>query len=71
MRNLRDYLYKRIISSIPEVVLIGPSDFSRRHPANLNLSFKYVEGESVVLYMDMKGVAVISGSACFSRGLEP
>ncbi|MDI6851939.1 MAG: cysteine desulfurase family protein [bacterium] len=71
VRNLRDYLYKRIISSIPEVVLIGPSDFSRRHPANLNLSFKYVEGESVVLYMDMKGVAVISGSACFSRGLEP
>jgi cysteine desulfurase len=71
VRKLRDYLYEVIISKIPEVILIGPSDFTKRHPANLNLSFKYVEGESVVLYMDMKGVAVISGSACFSRGLEP
>jgi len=71
VRKLRDYLYEQAILRIPEVILLGPSDFSKRHPANLNLSFKFVEGESVVLYLDMKGIAVISGSACFSRGLEP
>ncbi|MGB9824681.1 MAG: cysteine desulfurase family protein [Candidatus Hydrothermia bacterium] len=71
VRNLRDTLYEKIKNEIPDIVLLGPSDFTKRHPANLNISFKYVEGESIVLYLDMKGVYAISGSACFSRGLEP
>ncbi|MGB4730390.1 MAG: aminotransferase class V-fold PLP-dependent enzyme, partial [Candidatus Hydrothermia bacterium] len=71
IRRLRDFLYKQIEKNITDTVLMGPKNFSKRHPANLNVSFKYVEGESIVLYLDMKGIAVISGSACFSRGLEP
>ncbi|MBP7702328.1 MAG: cysteine desulfurase [Candidatus Hydrothermae bacterium] len=71
IRRLRDFLYKQIEKNITDTVLMGPKNFSQRHPANLNVSFKYVEGESIVLYLDMKGIAVISGSACFSRGLEP
>lgn len=71
VKELRNYIYERIKVEIPDSVLMGPADFSKRHPANLNISFKYVEGESVVLYMDMKEISVISGSACFSRGLEP
>ncbi len=71
VKELRDYFYRSVMEQVEEVNLLGSSDFSKRHPANLNLTFKYVEGESIVLYMDMKGIAVISGSACFSRGLEP
>lgn len=71
VKNLRDYLHQKILEEIPETILLGPRDFSRRHPANLNISFKYVEGESIVLYLDMKNIYTISGSACFSRGLEP
>jgi cysteine desulfurase len=71
VRNLRDTLYEKIKNEIPDIILLGPSDFTRRHPANLNISFKFVEGESIVLYLDMKEVYAISGSACFSRGLEP
>ncbi|MEO0246923.1 MAG: cysteine desulfurase family protein [candidate division WOR-3 bacterium] len=71
VKNMRDYLYQKILEEIPETILIGPRDFSKRHPANLNISFKYVEGESIVLYLDMKNIYTISGSACFSRGLEP
>jgi len=71
VREVRDYLYEKILSEIPEIILLGPKDFEKRHPANLNISFKYVEGESIVLYLDMKNIYAISGSACFSRGLEP
>ncbi len=70
VKKLRDYLYKEIRSKIDGVQLNGPKDFSRRAPNNLNLSFDYVEGESIVLHLDMRGIAVITGSACFSRALQ-
>jgi cysteine desulfurase len=68
--SLRDYLYDRLKAEIDGVLLNGSSDFSRRLANNLNVSFDFVEGESVVLHLDMRGIAVITGSACFSRALQ-
>ncbi len=67
--NLTDAFYKKLIESIPDVILHG--DLNRRIPNTLNVSFKGVEGESVILSLDIKGVAVASGSACTSGTLEP
>ncbi len=66
VRMLRDRLWKGI-SEIEEVYLNG--DFERRVPHNLNVSFNYVEGESLI--MAVKELAVSSGSACTSASLEP
>jgi len=70
IKNLRNYLYSTIKSKIDRVSLNGASDFNKRIPNNLNVSFDYVEGESVVLHLDMRGISVITGSACFSRSLH-
>lgn len=70
MKRLRDDLYGKIESGIEGTRVNGPKDFSRRIPNNLNVSFDYIEGESVVLHLDMRGIAVITGSACFSRALQ-
>ena len=66
IRMLRDRLWKGI-SSMEAVVLNG--DLERRIPGNLNVSFNYVEGESLI--MAIKDIAVSSGSACTSASLEP
>jgi cysteine desulfurase len=66
MRALRDRLLAGV-QSIPEVRVNG--DLEHRVPHNLNISFTFVEGES--LLMGMKGIAVSSGSACTSASLEP
>jgi len=68
--ELKDYLYREIKSNIDGVLLNGASDFEKRIPNNLNVSFEYVEGESVILHLDMRGIAVVTGSACFSRSLQ-
>ncbi|MGQ9478023.1 MAG: cysteine desulfurase family protein [Candidatus Bipolaricaulia bacterium] len=70
VRGLRDYLIEGLLQ-IEGSDLNGPRDGARRHPGNLNISFEFAEGESIVLHLDMKGIAVITGSACFSRALEP
>jgi len=70
MRSLRDKLIKGIEDNIPEVVLHGPRG-DKRSPSNVNFSFKYIEGESITLYLDMYGICVSTGSACASRKLEP
>ena len=67
IRKLADRLYTGITSKIPEVYLNG--DREQRIPGNLNLSFSYVEGESML--MGIKDLAVSSGSACTSASLEP
>jgi len=69
LKNLSQAFYKKLVESIPDVILNG--DLNRRILNTLNLSFKGVEGESVILSLDMKGVAVASGSACTSGTLEP
>jgi cysteine desulfurase len=71
VRALQKRLFESIGAGIHDVEINGPADFSRRLAGNVNVSFRYVEGESVVLHLDMKGIAVITGSACFSRSLEP
>ena len=64
--RLRDVLYKRIMEGLPHVVLNG--SYSKRIPGNLNMSFSYVEGESLI--MSISDLAVSSGSACTSASLE-
>ena len=71
LRQLRDRLEKGIMSSIPEVKLNGHPDPDKRLPNTLNVSFAYIEGESLLLNFDMKGIAASSGSACTSGSLEP
>ncbi|MDI6893498.1 MAG: cysteine desulfurase NifS [Bacillota bacterium] len=68
-RRVRDLLWERIQERVPEVRLNGHP--SERLPNNLNVSVLYVEGESMLLNLDMKGIAASSGSACTSGSLEP
>ncbi len=67
LRALRDYALETFNSRLPDVYLNG--DAEQRIPGNLNISFAYVEGES--LMMGIKDLAVSSGSACTSASLEP
>jgi cysteine desulfurase len=67
LRGLRDRFYNSIKARLPEIYLNG--DLEQRIPGNLNISFAYVEGES--LMMGIKGLSVSSGSACTSASLEP
>jgi cysteine desulfurase len=67
IKNLSDKFYNTIVKLIPDVFLNG--DNQQRWPGNLNLSFAYIEGESLILAI--KDLAVSSGSACTSSSLEP
>lgn len=71
VRELRDRLERGILESIPEVKLNGHPNPDLRLPNTLNVSFNYIEGESLLLFFDMKGIAASSGSACTSGSLEP
>lgn len=67
--ELRDYAIDRILSEIPYCRLNG--DRKRRLPNNINISFQFVEGESLLIMLDMAGVCASSGSACTSGSLDP
>lgn len=69
MLKLRDKLINGIESTIPEVKLNGHR--TKRLPNNVNFSIKYIEGESILLMLDMAGIAASSGSACTSGSLDP
>ena len=69
LTELREYFYKGIISKIEDVRLNGHPKI--RLPNNVNFSIKYIEGESILLSLDMLGIAVSTGSACTSSSLEP
>ena len=68
LQKMRDYLIGKVLSEIPDTSLNGGS--SSRLPQNANITFHYVEGESITLHLDMYGFAVSTGSACFSKSLE-
>lgn len=69
LSELRDRLENELAGRINETVVNGhPTD---RLPSTLNMCFRYVEGESMIMMLDMKGVAVSSGSACTSGSLDP
>jgi cysteine desulfurase len=67
--NLRDRLINGLLSSIDHSQLNGHPD--RRLPNNVNITFDYVEGESIVLSLDMESICASTGSACSSASLEP
>lgn len=69
LTDLRDYYIKQVEEKIPYVKLNGHR--TKRLPGNANISFKYIEGESLLLNLDMKGICASSGSACTSGTLEP
>jgi cysteine desulfurase len=69
VKELRDYLFKGITSKIDDVRLNGHPE--KRLPNTLNVSFTYLEGESIILNLDMEGVAASTGSACTSGTLMP
>jgi len=69
-RRLRDRFEEGLFRRIPELVRNGPPP-SLRLPNTVNISFRYVEGEAMLLNLDMVGIACSSGSACTSGSLEP
>lgn len=68
LSEIRDHAIERILAEIPHTTLNGHR--RQRLPQNVNISFHYVEGESITLHLDMHGFAVSTGSACFSKSLE-
>lgn len=69
MRSLRDRLIAGVEQRIPDVKLNGHR--TKRLPGNVNFSIRYIEGESILLMLDINGVAASSGSACTSGSLDP
>jgi len=69
LTKLRNKLIEGVESSIPDVILNGHRE--KRLPNNANISFLFIEGESLILSLDALGVAVSSGSACTSGSLDP
>ncbi|NMB84721.1 MAG: cysteine desulfurase NifS [Methanothrix sp.] len=67
LKALRDHLKDFVLGSIEDSWLNGHPD--RRLPSNLNFGFRYIEGESLILYLDSKGIAASTGSACSSKKL--
>jgi len=69
MIKLRDKLIDGILNNIEESYLNGHR--TRRLSNNANFRFSYIEGESLILHLDMKGIAASTGSACSSHSLKP
>ena len=67
--ELRDYLIGRLENEIPHCWLNGHR--TKRLPNNINFSFLFIEGESMLIMLDMKGICASSGSACTSGSLDP
>ncbi|HII05765.1 MAG TPA: aminotransferase class V-fold PLP-dependent enzyme, partial [Methanotrichaceae archaeon] len=68
LKEMRDRILDRSLAEISQTTLNGHRE--KRTPQNANVTFHLVEGESITLHLDMRGFAVSTGSACFSRSLE-
>ena len=69
LAGLRDRLAELVLGKVKEAWINGT--MKKRLPGNLNFGFRYVEGESLLLFLDSKGICVSTGSACSSHKLEP
>lgn len=67
--EVRDYAIKRLLAEVPYCRLNG--DAKKRLPNNINISFQFIEGESLLIMLDMAGICASSGSACTSGSLDP
>jgi cysteine desulfurase len=67
--KMRDYLIERLEQEVPHCWLNG--DREQRLPNNVNFSFKFIEGEAMLIMLDMKGICASSGSVCTSGSLDP
>ena len=68
-KELRDYAIERILAEIPYAKLNGHRE--KRLPNNINISFRFIEGESMLIMLDMSDICASSGSACTSGSLDP
>jgi len=69
LESLRDMTIEGLLKSIPNTIVNG--DRKKRLPGNVNVCFEYIEGESILLFLDQLGICASSGSACTSGSLEP
>ncbi len=67
--GLRDYFIEQVKKNIPDVIVNGTME--GRHPGNANITFKYIEGESILILLNEKGISISTGSACSSKSLAP
>jgi cysteine desulfurase len=70
-RALQARILQELPQRVPNVHLTGPKDLSRRAPNSFSCCLEYIEGEAVLMALDLAGVAASSGSACTSGSLEP
>lgn len=69
IKELRDYYVEQVKAKIPYIRING--DETKRLPGNSNISFRFIEGEGLLLNLDLKGICASSGSACTSGSLDP
>lgn len=69
IRNIRDYFEKKVSENIKDIIINGKN--APRVPGTSNITFKYIEGESILLRLDLHGFSVSTGSACSTGSLEP
>ena len=69
IKELRDYYVEQVRARIPYIKVNG--DMEKRLPGNSNISFRFIEGEGLLLNLDLKGICASSGSACTSGSLDP
>ena len=67
--KLRNYYIEQVQEKIPYIKING--DMEQRLPGNSNISFRFIEGEGLLLNLDLKGICASSGSACTSGSLDP